>query len=213
MRCAQPVATPDATILQPWQIDVQKSRAFARVAKTGLGHDHAIEGRIAGGSIQLGARQNAGSLVFDMTSYRADTALARQYIGLEGTTSESTQQQTNANMLGPAVLDVQKYPTSTFAIDSAVPMPTKSAAGHSVYKLRGNFTLHGNTRPLEMNAEVIQEQDRLHLRGGFNIKQTDFGMKPFKKALGAVGVADQMTIFGEIYLGVGMPNPQAAAHR
>ena len=127
---------------------------------------------------------------------------------LAGTTSASTQQQTNANMLGQSVLDVQRFPTSTFAIDSAVPVEGKSRDGHPLYKLTGKFTLHGTTRPLAMNAEVIQEKDRLRLRGGFNIKQTSFGITPFKKAFGAVGVADQMTIYGEIYVGLGTPVAQ-----
>ena len=203
-------AAPKTTTLKPGQIDVQMSRAFAKVTQTGLGHDHAIEGRLMGGVIQLGAQQNAGSLVFDMTSYRADTAAARKYIGLAGTTSPSTQQQTNTNMLGASVLDVRKYPTSTFVIDSALLIPGKSRDGHPRYKLAGNFTLHGTTRPLAMNAEVIQEQDRLHLRGGFNINQTNFGITPFKKAFGAVGVADQMTIYGEVYVAYAMPAKQVA---
>lgn len=202
------LVAPKTTALKPGQVDVLMSRAFAKVAKTGFGHDHAIEGRLSGGVLQLGAQQKAGSLVFDMTSYRADTAAARKYIGLSGTTSASTQQQTNANMLGASVLNVNRYPTSTFDIDSALPIQGKSRDGHPRYKLTGKFTLHGTTRPLAMNAEAIQEQGRLHLRGGFNISQTNFGITPFKKAFGAVGVADQMTIYGEIYVANAMPAKQ-----
>lgn len=204
----QPPAQEAFSVLKSGQVDVRKSRAFARVAKTGLGHDHAIEGRLKQGFILLGAMHNAGSIVFDMTSFRADTAVARRYIGLNGTTSASTQQQTNFNMHGQSVLDVRRYPTAKFVIDSAVPIPGKSGEGHPLYKLTGKFTLHGTTRPLAINAEVIPEQDRVHLRGKFSIRQTRFGITPFKKVLGAVGVADQMTIYGEIYVGMMRPVAQ-----
>ena len=79
-----------------------------------------------------------------------------------------------------------------------------------MYQLTGKFTLHGTTRPLKMNAEVFQEKGYARLRGGFNIRQTSYGMKPFKKALGAVGVADQLTIYGEILVASQTPVAQGA---
>lgn len=189
------------TALRPGQIDVRRSRVFARVDKTGLGHEHAIEGRVKEGEIRLGAAQDAGTILFDMRSFRADTTLARKYIGLEGETSASTQQQVNANMLGEAVLNARKYPTATFAVASALPLDKKSRRGNSLYRLKGEFTLHGTTRPLQVNAEIVETKDRTRVRGGFRIKQTDYGITPYSKAFGAIGVADQMTIYGEFYTG------------
>ena len=40
--------------------------------------------------------------MFDTTTFQADTAAARQYVGLEGTTDADTQRQVSANMLGRA---------------------------------------------------------------------------------------------------------------
>ena len=197
----RPSVTPVATRpLRAGQIDTEKSLAFARVEKTGLGHEHAIEGRIKKGDIILGAERNAGAIVFDLTSFQADTATARRYIGLEGETSASTQQQVNANMLGKDVLDVGKFPDATFEIDSAIAKKETSRSGNPLYQLVGKFTLHGTTRPLKVSAEVVEEEDRLRVRGGFKIKQTDFGITPFSKAFGTVGVADEMTIYGEIFI-------------
>jgi hypothetical protein len=38
------------------------------------------------------------------------------------------------------------------------------------------------------------------LRGAFRIRQTDFGIQPYTKLLGAIGVADVLTIYGDLYI-------------
>jgi hypothetical protein len=38
------------------------------------------------------------------------------------------------------------------------------------------------------------------LRGNFTILQSDFGITPYKAALGAVGVADELKIWGDIWI-------------
>ncbi len=40
----------------------------------------------------------------------------------------------------------------------------------------------------------------LHIRGSFNIKQTDYGIKPYSMALGAIGVADTLKIDGDLFV-------------
>ena len=63
--------------LEQNQVSLKKSRIYTFVGKTGLGHQHGIEGQLKSGSIQLGAKQDAGELVFDMISFDADTDAAR----------------------------------------------------------------------------------------------------------------------------------------
>ncbi len=179
-------------------IKTTTSRIYTYVGKTGFGHEHAVEGKIKQGHLNLGSRSNAGKIVFDMTSWRADTPQARKYIGLSGSTSASTQKDVNANMLGTAVLDVRKYPTATFEINSALRLNQKSSAGKTLYQLNGKFTLHGVARKLNIVAEVTEAKDSYHLKGNFAILQSHYGITPFSKAFGAVGVTDQLKIFGEI---------------
>ena len=184
----------------PGSIDTLASRAYIYVGKTGFGHEHAVAGYLADGAVHLGAGQNAGVIVFDMRRFVADTAEAREYIGLKGTTDASTQQQVNANMLGKDVLDVATHPTATFRVQSALPLRGTSAAGYPLYRLSGQFTLHGQTKPLEVDAEAIDSGRTVRLRGTFSVLQTQFGITPYSKALGAVGVADKLTIYGEIHV-------------
>ena len=183
---------------QPGQIDLKRSAIYVYVDKTGLGHEHGIEGKIKSGAVQLGSKSNAGSIEFDMHSFRADTDRARKYVGLDGSTSESTRQQVHKNMLGADVLDVAKYPAATFAIASALRKKTKQ--GKPMVELKGEFTLHGKTRPLTLYAEPTQKAGQWNLRGDFSIKQTDFGITPYRAALGTVGVADQLKIYGDIWI-------------
>lgn len=179
-------------------VDLQGSRVYVLVPKKGLGHDHAIVGPLRAGRVRLGAAEAAGSLVFDMAGFRADTPEGRKLLALKGETDEDTRRQVDANMLGSAVLDVERHPTATFEIRSALPSSRPAAAGKTAFDLVGTFTLHGVARPLSVRAEVeaVGPVDRLW--GSFPVKQTDHGMKPFSKLGGVVGVADELTIYGDI---------------
>lgn len=205
----RPVACSEGRNEDEGRIDLDSSRVYIHVGKVGLGHEHAVVGRLKSGALNFGAKSAAGEFVFDMTSFAADTAEARRYIGLEGTTAASMQRDVNANMLGPDVLNVRKYPTATFQIKSAVPLAQKSRDGNTLYRLEGDFTLHGVKKPLKLDAEAIEEEAGTRLRGSFAIRQTTFGIQPFSKAFGAIGVADELSIYGEILV----PRPAATAGR
>jgi polyisoprenoid-binding protein YceI len=66
--------------------------------------------------------------------------------------------------------------------------------------LKGEFTLHGTTHPLTITTEVVESKQSTIVRGQFNILQTDYDIKPYSTGLGAVGVADELKIWGEIEL-------------
>lgn len=177
------------------------SRVYVHVfKKTALGHEHAVEGNIQQGRIHLGSKQDAGELFFDMRSFDADTDAARQYLGMEGSTDASTRQQVNDNMRGTDVLDVAKYPTAVFKIDSAQALKEKSRRGLVQYQLSGQFTLHGTTRPLAVVAQADEQNGWTHLRGSFRIEQTDYGMTPFSKAFGVIGVANPLVIHADLWV-------------
>jgi hypothetical protein len=189
-------ATEDAQP-QPGEIDLKRSRVYVFVGKSGLGHEHAVEGRIKSGSIAVAQKQKAGQIVFDMTTFTSDTAAARKYVGLEGEKDESTRKKVDENMLGANVLDVAKHPTATFAISSA--QQVKSKQGGTLYELKGRFALHGTTRDLTVHATPTKKGDQLRLQGSFTIRQTDFGITPYSK-FGVIGVADELKIYGDIWV-------------
>lgn len=190
----------EAEQLEPHQISVQKSRVYIFVDKTGLGHQHGVEGRLKSGSLTLGAVEEAGEIVFDMNSFDADTDAARRYVGLSGSTEASTRRQVNDNMKNTSILNVAQFPTAMFAIKSATLLEKKSRTGAPLFELSGEFTLRGKTRPIKFEAEAEQKDNMVHLRGRFAILQTQYGMTPFRKALGAVGVTDQLIIHGDLWI-------------
>lgn len=183
-------------------VDTVQSRVYIKVGKVGFGHEHAIEGRVASGLIRLGADAAAGQLVFDLQSFQADTDAAREFVGLKGSVDEDTRKSVAKNMLSAEVLAAAKFPKATFVIQSA----SRQAGDNDEapqYVLDGAFTLHGVTRPLQIVAVATQVGDRVNLSGKFDVLQTDYGIRPYSRALGAVKVANRLEIFGEVVLQTG----------
>ncbi len=193
-----PGAVP-RVVLGPGDINHGASRVYIFVDKTGFGHQHAVAGRLREGGLRVGGR-SAGRMIFDMQSLRADTVEARRYIGLKGDVDPKTQQDVTANMQGADILDVGRFPIATFDVDSFHPVETRGKPGKVKYRLEGEFKLHGAKRPLRFDVDGTDERGYLHLKGTFRLRQTDYKIQPFKKALGTVGVADVLTIYGDIWV-------------
>lgn len=181
------------------QVNTESSRVYIFVGKTGLGHDHGVEGKLKSGHLDLaGGDQGTGEFVFDMSSFDADTTKARRYVGLGGTTDASTRQQVNANMKADSILNIRKYPTATFKIESCRRLEKSNPKGNPLYELSGEFSLRGTSRTLKFEAELADEDGVKRMKGNFNLLQTNFGITPFRKAFGAVGVANQLRVYGDI---------------
>ncbi len=180
-------------------INLAASRVYIFVDKTGFGHQHGVEGRLREGRLFLSGRR-AGRLVFDMLSFRADTPLARRSVGLKGEIDEKTQQDVTDTMLGPDILDVKRFPVASFEVESFQLLERPDRRGRPQYRLEGEFRLHGAKRPLRFAAEGFEERGHLHIKGNFHLKQTDYKIPPYRKALGTVGVADVLTVYGDIWI-------------
>jgi len=193
-------AGTSAPNISPGDIELSASRVFIFVDKTGLGHQHAVEGQLSPSQLILGAEKGAGRLVFNMDSFDADTRRARQYLGLPGDTDEGTRKQVNNNMKGRDVLDTTKYPQAILDIEKALPTGKLNPKGAPEYEINGLFTLHGVQKPIKFLAYAEQVKGWVHLRGDFGIKQSSYGMKPYSKAFGAIGVADALQIYGDLWV-------------
>jgi polyisoprenoid-binding protein YceI len=157
-------------------------------------------GQLMASKLQLDATHDAGLLVFDMKSFAADSDTARKYVGLSDTEPTSTQREVSATMLGKAVLDAAHHSTASFTVQSAIKLPKPSARGLAQYQLLGDFTLHGVAHPIQVVAEAEEQNGWVRLRGGFNLRQSQFGIRPYRKAFGAVGVADEVKVYGDLWI-------------
>jgi polyisoprenoid-binding protein YceI len=184
-----------------YEVDAGASRVYVKVGTaTRLGHEHGVQGKLKSGKLALGG---GGELVFDMASFTADTADARKRVGLEKkkVSANEAKKVTDA-MRGTDVLDVAKYPTATYRIDSITPLDKQAAGEPGAYQVVGRFTLHGTEKKLPFKAKVERgdKEGRLRMSGTFTIKQTDYGIKPYSAAGGLAKVADELEISGDLVL-------------
>jgi polyisoprenoid-binding protein YceI len=87
-------------------------------------------------------------------------------------------------MLGPDVLDVNRFPEIRF--DSTTVAQTQSDR----WTVRGQLTLHGQTRAVTINVVRTQE----HFNGTVSFQQSAFGITPISIAAGSVKVKDDVSI-------------------
>ena len=94
--------------------------------------------------------------------------------------SEKDQKKVLEHALGKETLDVAKFPTVTF-VSTAVDGD----------KVTGTLTIRGVSKPVTVTAKQAGEGQ---YEGLAVFKMTDFGIKPAKAALGAIGTKDEMTL-------------------
>ena len=180
------------------EVWLKGSRVYVYVGKTRLGHEHGVEGQLSSGSLQL--KEGKGKLVFDMNTFTADTAAARSYVGLGGSLDARSVSKTNANMHGYSVLDVANFPAAEFVVSKVTALKEKSERGLAQYQVEGKFTLHGVTQPLSFIVDIEPKEGWLHVRGSFAILQTDYGITPFSAGFRAMTIANQLTIWGDLWV-------------
>ena len=97
----------------------------------------------------------------------------------------SRRDQVQANMVGPDVLDVHKYPTIVFRSTQI------RASDSSHWNVSGDLTLHGQTHPIDFD---VTPTSATGFSGTAVIRQTNFGITPIKIAGGTVRVKDDVKV-------------------
>ncbi|HKP04317.1 MAG TPA: YceI family protein [Chthoniobacterales bacterium] len=126
----------------------------------------------------------AGTVTFD----QADPAKSVVDISVPIESIETRNDKRNAHLKSPDFFDAQKFPAMTFK-------STKVEGRGNNYKVTGDFTLHGVTKPLTVEFKKGPEGKGMQgeVRGGgetrFTIKRSDFGMTFMANA-----IADEINI-------------------
>jgi polyisoprenoid-binding protein YceI len=161
-------------------IDTERSAMTVRVYKSGLfssfGHDHEIRA-----PIKDGAFDEEKSTVWFVVE-------ARSLQVRDSDASEKDRAEIQATMLGPKVLDSEKFREIRFHSTEI------NHHSNDQWTVHGNLTLHGQTRPVQ--AEVERKNDGY--RGSARLRQKDFGITPVSIAGGSVKVKDEVRIEFEI---------------
>jgi len=163
------------------EIDTARSVLTVRVYKTGLfsafAHDHEIRAPIQKGFI-------------DETKSSVEFAVdARTLRVLDPKVSDSDRAEIQGTMLGPSVLDSEKFTEIRFRSISV------ERRGEGKWMVSGDLTLHGQTHPVK--AEVEGRDG--HYTGTAQLRQTDFAIKPVSIAGGSVKVKDEVRVEFELF--------------
>ena len=170
------------------QVDilVYRGGTFAR-----LGHNHVMTSKAVTGRVWLHSQleKSGFELAFPVAELIVDDAQARRAAGPEFPPEipQADKDGTRKNMLRLEVLDGEHFPQVSL---QSVRVTGSQASPQIVTRV----TLKDATREIEVPAQVQIEGSRLTATGEFDIQQTNFGMKPFSVALGAIAVKDQLHI-------------------
>ena len=174
---------PDSVVYQL----TSASRFDVRTGKAGLfgfaGHEHLIRARAFSGRVVYRADRPADSRV----------EIVVQAESLEVLTPPDTGEIRKVGQtMRTEVLHVDQYPTIEFLATGVTPEP-------GGFRVRGRLTLAGATRDVAADVQVDAGSDTLRATGSFSVKQTDFGIRPYRGGPGGtVRVADRVTIAFEV---------------
>jgi polyisoprenoid-binding protein YceI len=165
----------------PEQTATRNSTITIHVGKTGLfsglGHNHTISAPIS------------RAIINPQSKSVSITVLTKEMKVLDPEASEKDRQEIQATMMGPKVLDAQKYPEIHFTSTHV----EQTSAGE--FKVTGNLELHGVTKQLEFPVTGTPE----HYSGKTKLKQTDFGIQPVSAGGGTVKVKDEIELEFNVY--------------
>jgi hypothetical protein len=178
-----------------YRIDPQASTLHVLVYRGGtfakLGHNHVMSSKSLSGRVWM-HRELARSgfeIAFPVADLIVDDPDARRAAGSEFPPEipDADKQGTRKNMLRAEVLDGETYPRielQSVKIEGALPNPQVTA----------RITIKQASRDVVVPVKVTVSDNRLIANGEFSIQQTDFGIKPFSVAMGALEVKDRLDI-------------------
>jgi len=169
------------------RILVYRAGALAR-----FGHNHVLISRTLEGEVHLaapGTLAGAGfRVVLPVEGLAIDEPAARREEGDEFASQPTAAdiEGTRHNLLGPAVLDAAHCPALV------VTGTTAGAPG----ALRATATVDdcGRAARVEVPLEAGERGGELTVRGGFSLRQSEMGLKPFSVGLGALAVRDELEV-------------------
>jgi polyisoprenoid-binding protein YceI len=184
-----------AASAETYALDGKKSELVVKTFKEGfaaaLAHNHVVQATEFSGELawdpaapattKVSVTVKAGSLV-------ADRFELRKKHGQPNEIKPGDQQKVTEAMLGPDQLDVAKFPAITFVSTEL----GKNAKGGPV--ISGKFTLHGVTRDVKVPVKITVTGNSVIGDGRFRIRVSDYEIKPYSSAFGAIKNRDEVEI-------------------
>ena len=188
-------AAPDTRGAAVYEVSPQSSQVSIYVFRGGkfsrLGHNHVMTSQHLTGRVWVHPEfaRSGFELSFPVAQLVVDDAEARRAAGSDFPPDipQSDKDGTRKNMLKPEVLDGEHYPQ--VKLHSAKVGGTLQAP-----QVTANITIKDASHDVEVPVQIAIEGAQLTASGELDILQTEFGMKPFSVALGALEVQDRLHI-------------------
>jgi len=159
------------------RVDTERSTITVRVFKSGLfrafADDHVIQVAVAEGTVDDSVTPHV-ELVVDASRMRV----------LDPNLSASNREDVQTRMIGPEVLDVNRFPQIRFHSTDIQRLQDDR------WLVRGELALHGQLHQIEL--KVAHEGGRYS--GTTTLRQSVFAITPISIAGGTVKVKDEVTI-------------------
>lgn len=165
---------------------VYRGGTFAR-----LGHNHVMTSKTVTGKVWLHPQleKSGFELSFPVAALIVDDAESRRAAGAEFPPEipQGDKDGTRKNMLRTEVLDAEHFPEVKL-------QAVRVSGTEQAPQITTRITIKDASREIDVPAKVSVDGTRLSASGEFDIQQTNFGIKPFSVAIGAIAVKDQLHI-------------------
>jgi polyisoprenoid-binding protein YceI len=172
-----------------YAIDASRSRATIEVGKSGVlsfaaGHTHEVVASGIAGAVTIDPDDPARSTI----RLTVDASALR--VSGKGEPPDDVP-KVQETMSGAQVLDVERYPSITFASTSVAIKDRKGMTLEAI--VTGQLMLHGITRSITVPVTARLDGQTLTATGRFPLKQTDYKIKPVSVG-GVVSVKDTVNV-------------------
>jgi hypothetical protein len=188
-------SAPDTRGAAVYEVDSRASQLSILVFRGGklsrLGHNHVVTSHHVSGRVWLHPEfpRSGFELSFPVAQLVVDDPQARRAAGgdFPPDIPQSDKDGTRKNMLKPELLDGERYPE--VKLRSAKVGGTLQAP-----QVTARITIKDASRDVQTPVKIAVADGKLTASGELDILQTEFGIKPFSVALGALEVQDKLHV-------------------
>ena len=172
---------PSSAVAQDAAPDVRSELLSGTLSFLG----HATVGDFVGSTSQV-----LGELTGDLAS-------ARGWVEAPVATLDTHNERRDRDLR--ASMEVDRYPTMRFDLDSAVTVSSHQHAGERFdVLLHGRLAIHGVTRVVELPAAVSRRGDTLHVNAVFPLDVTAYRVGGLKKLFGILRMRRQIEVRADL---------------
>ncbi|HEX7858948.1 MAG TPA: YceI family protein [Verrucomicrobiae bacterium] len=158
-----------------------------KIAGTSTIHDWTVEGKVIGGFAEF-----ESEAALDPSKTVSDV---KAKVEVNVPVSQILSGKKLMDDIMHDALKIKNHKNITYALKEIKPQARK--AGEPLkYDTKGDLTVAGVTKPIDMVVTLVPEGDKLRATGTQQLKMSDFGIKPPAPAvgLGLIKTADEVTV-------------------